>query len=208
MTRVKVCGVTAHEDLRAAVRAGADAVGFLVDVPVESPREIPPARAVELARATPPFVTSVLVTMPGDPEATIDLFEYVEPDALQIHGEFTPGDLAYLSANVNGGVVRAVDHDEAPRFADVADALLVDSVGESGRGGTGRTHDWAHTRDVVESLDAPVVLAGGLTPGNVREAVEAVRPYAVDVASGVEWKGGRKDHDAVESFVRAAGGVA
>lgn len=208
MTRVKVCGVTAREDLRAAVRAGADAVGFLVDVPVDSPREVPPARAVELARATPPFVTSVLVTMPDDPEATIDLFGRVQPDALQVHGGLTPGDVAYLSANVSGGVVRAVDHDEAEGFADVADALLVDSVGERGRGGTGRTHDWARTREVVGAVEAPVVLAGGLTPGNVREAVEAVGPYAVDVASGVEREGGRKDHDAVESFVRAAGGAA
>ena len=96
--------------------------------------------------------------------------------------------------------------DDAPAHDDPADALVVDSLDESGAGGTGETHDWARTRALVGSLSSPVVLAGGLTPGNVADAVETVDPFAVDVASGVEADPGRKDPAAVSAFVRAAGG--
>ncbi|QLD90411.1 phosphoribosylanthranilate isomerase [Natronomonas salina] len=206
MTRVKVCGVTTREDLETAIEAGADAVGFIVDVSVDTPREIADQRAVELARATPPFVTTVLVTMPDRPEATVDLASRVQPDVVQVHGDLTPGDLAYLSAKVHGDVVKAASPEEAPDYDTVADALLVDSLDEAGAGGTGETHDWERTRELVDSLSSPVVLAGGLTPENVAEAVEVVRPFAVDVASGVESEPGRKDSEAVAAFVEAAGG--
>lgn len=206
MTRVKVCGITTRDDLDAVVTAGVDAVGLIVDVDVETPREISAAKAVELARATPPFVTTVLVTMPDTPEETVDLISRVQPDVAQIHGSQTPGDLAYLSAKISGDVVKAVTPDDAARYDTVADALLVDSLDESGAGGTGETHDWERTRTLVDSLDSPVVLAGGLTVDNVAKAVSTVEPFAVDVASGVEAEPGRKDHDAVAAFVRAAGG--
>lgn len=205
MTRVKICGITSRADLDLVVEAGADAVGFIVDVDVETPREIDPDLAVEFARATPPFVTTVLVTMPDSPELTVELASRIQPDVVQIHGGSTPGDLAYLSANVHGDVIKAVTPDEARTYETVADALLVDSLDEAGAGGTGTTHDWDRTRELVEALAAPVVLAGGLTSENVGEAVETVRPFAVDVASGVESRPGRKDPDAVASFVRRAG---
>lgn len=205
MTRVKICGITSRNDLELAVRAGADAIGLIVDVDVETSREIDPDLAVELARATPPLVTTVLVTMPDTPETTVELASRIQPDVVQIHGESTPGDLAYLSANLDGDVIKAVSPGEAETYETVADALLVDSLDETGAGGTGKTHDWDRTRELVEKLSAPVVLAGGLTPENVAEAVETVRPFAVDVASGVEAKAGRKDADAVASFVRRAG---
>ena len=205
MTRVKICGITSREDLDLVVEAGADAIGLIVDVDVETPREIDPDLAVELARATPPFVTTVLVTMPDTPEATVELASRIQPDVVQIHGPSTPGDLAYLSANTGGDVIKAVSPDEAGTYDTVADALLVDSLDEEGAGGTGETHDWERTRELVEKLSAPVVLAGGLTPENVAKEVETVRPFAVDVASGVEAQAGRKDPDAVTSFVQRAG---
>lgn len=206
MTRVKVCGTTTREDLDVVVAAGADAVGFIVDVSVDTPREVSAKRAVELARAAPPFVTTVLVTMPETPEGTVELASRVQPDVVQVHGELTPGDLAFLSAKVHGDVVKAVSPEAAPAYDTVADALLVDSLDSEGAGGTGETHDWQRTRDLVETLNSPVVLAGGLTPDNVAEAVETVRPFGVDVASGVETDPGRKDANAVSAFVRAAGG--
>jgi phosphoribosylanthranilate isomerase len=204
MTRVKVCGITSREDLDLVVGAGVDAVGLIVDVDVETPREIDPDMAVELARATPPFVTTVLVTMSDTPEATVELATRVQPDVVQIHGRSTPGDLAYLSANVDGDVIKAVAPEAAGTYETVADALLVDSLDEDGAGGTGKTHDWDRTRRLVDELSTPVVLAGGLTPENVAEAVGTVRPFAVDVASGVESRPGRKDPDAVERFVDRA----
>jgi len=206
MTRVKVCGITTAEDLKTVVTAGVDAVGLIVDVNVETPREISAAKAVELSRATPPFVTTVLVTMPDTPEATVDLASRVQPDVLQVHGSQTPGDLAYLSAKVHGDVIKAVAPADAARYDTVADALLVDSLDDAGAGGTGETHDWERTRELVDSLESPVVLAGGLTIDNVADAVATVGPFAVDVASGVEAEPGRKDPDAVAAFVRAAGG--
>ncbi|MFP4626497.1 MAG: phosphoribosylanthranilate isomerase [Natronomonas sp.] len=206
MTRVKVCGITTRPDLNAAIDAGVDAIGLIVDVDVDTPREIDAGLAVELARQVPPFVSTVLVTMPDAPETTVDLVDRIKPDVVQVHGDLTPGDLAYLSANVNGGVVKAVDAADAKRYEPVADAMLVDSLDESGAGGTGETHDWIRTRDAVADLDTPIVLAGGLTPENVARAIETVDPYAVDVASGVEDQPGRKDSKAISAFVRAAGG--
>jgi phosphoribosylanthranilate isomerase len=206
MTRVKICGVTSEADLRAAVESGADAVGVVADVPVDSPREVDATRAAELLDAAPPFVSTVLVTMPETPEVALELAGFVDPDVLQLHGDLPPGDVAYVSANVAPRVVQAVSVTDlnAERYDGVADALLVDSADESGAGGTGRTHDWDVTREFAESVDSPVVLAGGLTPDNVREAVDTVDPFAVDVASGVEARGGEKDHDAVREFVAAA----
>ena len=206
MTRVKVCGLTAREDLEATVSAGADAVGLISGVETETPREIPAKTAVELSRAAPPFVTTVLVTMPATPDAAVDLAGRVQPDVVQVHGDQTAGDLAYLSANVSGDVMAAVTPAGAADHDTVADALVVDSLDDAGAGGTGETHDWTATRELVEALASPIVLAGGLTPDNVARAVESVDPYAVDIAGGVEADPGRKDPAAVAAFVRAAGG--
>lgn len=207
MTRVKICGITRERDLERAVDAGADAVGVVCDVPVETPRSVLPTRAAELVAATPPFVTAVLVTMPAGPERAIELIEAVEPDAVQIHGEMRPGDLAYVRAKVDARVMLAIDADDvdaAETYDDIVDALVVDSVGEDGGGGTGETHDWERTQAATAGLVSPVVLAGGLTPENVSAAVETVSPFAVDVASGVESAGGIKDAAAVRSFVERA----
>lgn len=206
MTHVKICGLTNEQDLAAAVDSGADAVGVIADVPVDSPREVGIERAVDLVAAAPPFVTTVLVTMPQAPTRAVELADRIEPDVLQLHGDLPVGDVAHIAANADVSVVKTVDA-AAPRggrYDDVVDALLVDSVDGEGAGGTGQTHDWAATRDFVDLVESPVVLAGGLTPENVAEAVDVVDPYAVDVATGVEAAGGEKDHDAVEAFVANA----
>lgn len=210
MTRVKICGLTNAEDLETAVEAGADAVGIICDVAVDTPREVSVERARELVAAAPPFVTTVLVTMPAGPERTIELAETIEPDVIQLHGDVRPGDLGYLRTNVDAQLLLAVEADDATRAAtydDVVDGLLVDTPGEDGGGGTGETHDWDRTRMVGADLESPLILAGGLTPDNVADAVRTVEPFGVDVASGVEADGGRKDPDAVRSFVDRAKNV-
>jgi len=209
MTRAKICGITRETDVRAAVDAGADAVGVICDVPVDTPREVSPDRAAELVAAVPPFVTSVLVTMAADPAAAAELVDRVGADAVQEHGDLSPDAVADLSEAVDADVVKSVDAETPERAAEydgVADALLVDSVSADGGGGTGETHDWERTRDATADLDAPLILAGGLTPENVGEAVQTVDPYAVDVASGVERanQDGAKDDDAVRAFVERA----
>jgi len=206
MTRVKVCGVTREVDRDAVVAAGADALGVIADVPVDTPREVDPATAADLVAGVPPFVTSVLVTMPDSVQDAVALQRTVGADAVQVHTTLSPEKTGGLRARLDAGMVAAVDADgDLAGYADAADALLVDSTGEQGGGGTGETVDWERTRDRVADLDVPVALAGGLTPENVAEATRVVDPFAVDTASGVEREGGVKDHDAVERFVRAAG---
>lgn len=204
MTRVKLCGITDERDLDAAVDAGADAVGVVSDVPVETPREVTPDRAADLVARIPPFVTSVLVTMPGDVAAAADLIVRVGPDAVQVHG-CTPDEIATLQGRLSVPVLAAIDvADDVDEYAAHAAALVLDSTDEAGAGGTGEVHDWDRAHEQVKALDVPVVLAGGLTPENVTDAVARVEPFAVDVASGVEAVGGTKDHDAMKEFVRRA----
>jgi phosphoribosylanthranilate isomerase len=206
MTRVKICGVTREADREAVVAAGADAVGVIADVPVDTPREVTAERAGDLVAGVPPLVTSVLVTMPDSVQGAVSLQREVTADALQVHATLPPEKVGGLRARVDANVVAAVDvDDDLAGYAAVADALLVDSTDEQGGGGTGETVDWERTRERVADLEVPVVLAGGLTPGNVAEAVETVDPFAVDTATGVEREGGVKDHDAVRAFVGAAG---
>jgi phosphoribosylanthranilate isomerase len=210
MARVKVCGLTRETDLRAAVNAGVDAVGVVSEVPVDTPREVDGETARELLASAPPFVATVLVTIAEDGiDPTAGLVKDVGPDVVQVHGELDAEAVEDLSAAVDARVVPVVSCAELERAVSldgVADALLVDSESDDGGGGTGRTHDWDATAEIVRQVDVPVVLAGGLTPENVAEAVRRVDPFAVDVASGVESSGGVKDHDALAAFVREATG--
>jgi len=206
MTRVKVCGLTSEEDLETTVAAGADAVGFIADVPVDTPREVDSCTAADLVAATPPFVTTTLVLMPESPSHAVTLARTIQPDVLQLHCDFDREELQFVRAESSTKLVVTVDATEGERahdLDDVADALLVDSTTDDGAGGTGETHDWDATRDLASALDSPVILAGGLTPENVAEAVTTAEPYGVDVASGVESDGGTKDARAVQAFVRA-----
>jgi len=210
MARVKICGLRRERDMRVAAAAGADAVGFITDVPVDTPREVDPAWAAALAESAPPLVTTVLVTMPESVDDAVELVEQVQSDAIQIHGEFSPEQVRDLDARTDVDVIVAIDVAETRRargLEGTADALLVDSLTEEGAGGSGETHDWDATRELVTELSTPIVLAGGLTPDNVAEAVATVEPMAVDVASGVEIPGGEgaKDDRAIREFVENAG---
>jgi phosphoribosylanthranilate isomerase len=204
--RVKICGITGRADRDAAVAAGADALGVISGVPVETPRELPAGEAAALVDGLDPFVTSVLVTGPDSVQTAVTRQERVGADLLQVHGTLAPAEVGGLRERVGAGVVVAVDSESerVGAYAAAADALLVDSTTETGMGGTGETHDWERTGAIAASVDVPVVLAGGLTPENVHAAVETADPFAVDVASGVERDPGRKDHDAVRRFVTEA----
>lgn len=209
MTRAKICGITRERDLALAIEAGADAVGFIADVSVDTHREVEPTDVADLIAATPPFVTSVLVTMPESPGRAVELAQAINPDTVQLYGDFDADDVRFVRAETGAKVIPALDYDERDRaleLCDAADAILLDST-EDGGGGTGETGDWEATRELARELSVPVVLAGGLTPENVREAAQTVQPYAVDVASGVETDDGTKDPDAVRAFVREAAAV-
>ncbi|RKD94650.1 phosphoribosylanthranilate isomerase [Halopiger aswanensis] len=206
-TRVKVCGLTNEADLETAVDAGADAVGIICDVPVDTPREVSVERARDLVASAPPFATTVLVTMASDPDRAVELVADVGPDAIQLHGDADRDLLERLKSDTDADVLLAIDSDEVAdvkRYDEIVDGLLVDTVDEEGGGGTGETHDWERTKAAAADLESPLILAGGLTPENVAEAVRTVEPFAVDVASGVEAEGGVKDPEAVRSFVHGA----
>jgi phosphoribosylanthranilate isomerase len=205
--RVKTCGLRDPADVRAAAAAGADAVGVVAGVSVDSHREVSLARAADLAAAAPPFLATTLVTMPDDAAEAAAAVERTGADHVQVHGLTDPAALDELRGRTPARVVAAVGADADLAALDGhADALLLDSTDESGAGGTGETHDWEAARRAVERLSTPVVLAGGLTPENVDEAVRTVRPYAVDAASGVE-RDGAVDGDRLRAFVDAARGA-
>ena len=203
MVRTKICGVTRRKDMDAAVEAGADAVGFVTEVPVDTDRSLEREEARELVEHAPPYISTTLVIMPETVDDAVELARHVEPDVIQIHREFDG--VKKVKERCSRKVVAKKDPGDAvSSAAEEADALLVDTPGEKGAGGTGETHDWNKTREVVRETDIPVVLAGGLTPRNVGKAVREVDPYGVDVSSGVERKEGVKNHREIENFVAEA----
>ena len=208
--RVKICGITREEDLAVAVAAGADAVGFLVGVP-SSPRNLTLERAESLLRRVPVFVDSVVVTAPESIKALADVCERLKPSAIQIHGkkefdasevrEKVKGTRLIKTVYVTGDALNKATIEGLKAF----DAVLLDSFSKGQYGGTGRVHDWNLSRQIREAVaPLPLILAGGLKPENVKEAVRTVQPYAVDVASGVELGPAIKDHKKVRAFVENA----
>jgi phosphoribosylanthranilate isomerase len=209
--RVKICGITRKEDLDAAVEAGADAVGFVVGV-ASSPRNLSLTEASRLIRQVPPFVASVLVTVPrsiGD----FAVYEKLNPDVIQVHGEdldtaesvrLKLPDTQLIWA-VNAQLVSHLD--AVAKAAKLFDAVLVDSFADGRYGGTGVVHDWELSRRVKQAVHPqPLILAGGLNPENIAEAVCTVEPYAVDVSSGVERHPGIKSHQKMVEFIKNAKG--
>jgi phosphoribosylanthranilate isomerase len=199
MTRIKICGITREQDLLAAVAAGADALGFVFYD--KSPRNISEQRAAELMRAVPPFVTSVGLFVDPTAEMVREVLAQVPLDVLQFHGDESPQFCAqfgrpYLKAiRVRPGVDLV---ECAARYA-AAQGLLLDAYVQGVQGGTGKSFDWGL---IPRELPLPVILSGGLHAGNVAEAVRTVRPYAVDVSSGVEAEKGIKDAAKVAAFIK------
>lgn len=199
-TRIKICGITRDQDLHAVLDAGADALGFVFYPP--SPRYVAPEQAQRLARQVPPFVTRVGLFVNAAPEQVRQVLQDVPLELLQFHGD---EDAAYC-AQFGRPWIKAirmrpgVDLLESATEFSGAQALLVDAFVD-GYGGGGQAFDWSL---IPASLPLPLILSGGLHPANVGSAVRAVRPWAVDVSSGVEVVGGPKgikDSHRIEEFV-------
>jgi len=200
MVYVKICGITHLEDAQAAVACGADAIGF-VFAP-ESPRFIAPQEVGRIVAALPPFVTTVGVVTSGAAEALRRILDLSGINLLQFHGAF-PASVVHPFAERAIFAVRVQDESsllDIPPFP--VRALLLDTCHEQHLGGSGMTFDWE-----IAAAAHPfgrIILAGGLTPENVDAACKKVRPYGVDVSSGVESEKRKKDHDKIARFVRAA----
>jgi phosphoribosylanthranilate isomerase len=196
-TRVKVCGLTRPEDARAAAEAGADAIG-LVFYP-RSPRYLSTERAVEIRNAVPPFVSAVALFVNPDAAQVAQVLGRVRPALLQFHGEETPEFCAQFGVPyVKACRVRQdVDLLEYLRRYPGAAGWLLDSFVEA-YGGVGERFDWSL---VPAERDRPMILSGGLSPDNIAEAIRRVRPWGVDVSTGVESAKGIKDAAKIAAFI-------
>ena len=199
-TRVKICGITRPGDALAAAQAGADAIGLVFYPP--SPRYLSSERALEIRDALPPFVQAVALFVNPDAAQVAQVLGRVRPSMLQFHGEETPEFCAQFgmpfvkAIRMRSGVSPGVDALEYLRPFSRATAWLFDSHVPQ-YGGVGESFDWS----LVPKTDKPVILSGGLSRDNVAEAIRRVRPWGVDVSSGVESAKGIKDAARIAAFI-------
>jgi phosphoribosylanthranilate isomerase len=201
--KIKICGITNAQDAEAAVAAGADALGFVFYA--QSPRCIEPAVAKRIIAQLPPFILSVGVFVNQDQETIRNIYNECGLAFAQLHGDETPA----FCESLGRPILRALRLRDRGSLLALAEykgrmdvrGFVVDAFSAEAYGGTGQTVDWSLAREVAKA--APILLAGGLTPGNVQEAVRQVQPYGVDVSSGVEERPGKKDHEKIRAFTRA-----
>ncbi len=196
MTRVKICGITNLRDARAAAAAGADALGFVF---APSPRRIDPGNAREIIRHLPPFITTVGVFVDSPVAEMMDIKTRCGLDVLQLHGD----EPVEILEKITGPVIKTISVGKSGSPEPAAypcAAILLDTYVPGTHGGTGKTFDWYLAADWTGPQ--PLILAGGLTPENVIEAINQTRPYAVDTSSGVELEPGVKNHEKIRAFIR------
>ena len=200
-TKIKICGIRRIEDGLAAADLGADAIGLVFYE--KSPRAVSIDQAAAIVAALPPFITSVGLFVNATQEEVLAVLKKVPLSLLQFHGDETA---AYCDS-VGHPYIKALrvrpdlDIRAAVSDYDSARGILLDTYQSGVPGGTGQTFDWSC---VPEGLKKPIILAGGLSPDNVAEAISAVSPYAIDVSGGVESAKGLKDHDKMAAFFAAA----
>ena len=199
MVRVKICGITSVQDALFAVQAGAHALGFVM---APSPRQVEPETVYSIIRLLPPFVTMVAVLAAEPFKKARAKLEPSGCQCAQLHGDW-PAETALELAP--WPIIRALRMNRAEALAEIpawptAQAVLLDAHQPGKQGGTGHTFDWAWARRAKE-FGKPIILAGGLTPNNVSQAIEEAQPDAVDVSTGVEVSPGVKDHELVRRFI-------
>ncbi len=212
---MKICGIRSEREAAMSVKAGADALGFLVGITHQAEDRITAERCRELILTLPPFVSRVMVTHLTDPAELEEKVKFTLADTLQLHEELPVKTIAALRERLPYlKIIKAVhvagSREECIRralsFEPYVDGILLDTIAPGRIGGTGLTHDWSISAAIREKLSKPVILAGGLKPENLKAAMETVRPYGVDVNSGVEGSTGEKDEGRVSAFIGIAKG--
>lgn len=199
-TRIKICGITAGQDARHAVAAGVDALGFIFAK--KSPRLVTPEQVKEIVNEIPPFVDTVGVFVNEDPDLVSDIAKYCGLTMIQLHGK---ENVEYCNL-IPRRVIKAFSvrsdtgSSEFQPYAGEVAGYLLDTYHEKMDGGTGKCFDWQAAARL--DIPGPVILAGGIGPENVEEAIRVMKPFAVDVNSGVEFAPGRKDHGKIDELVR------
>ncbi|WP_180131078.1 MULTISPECIES: phosphoribosylanthranilate isomerase [unclassified Acinetobacter] len=203
-TRAKICGITRIQDIQSVVQAGADAIGFVFFAP--SPRSVTAAQAAELIQHVPPYVQTVGLFVNASAADIQNILKISPVDILQFHGDESPEQCQTIAQTVGRRWYKAIqvkpDLDvisEIQAFQQAgASAVLLDAWHPELKGGTGHSFDWAQ----FPKLDIPLILAGGLKPDNIEEAIQITGAYAVDVSGGVESAKGIKDQQLIERFMQ------
>ena len=200
-TRIKICGITRMEDALCSARSGADAIGLIFYE--GSPRAVTIEQAITISNALPPFVSTVALFVNAASDKVEEVITRVRPSILQFHGDenaayCTQFGLPFLKAIRVGGAMTANDLVEYAEAFKAARALLLDTLAHGLYGGSGKSFDW-HV--IPDELRGRIVLSGGLQADNVAGAIRMIRPWAVDVSSGVEAQKGVKDHALVRKFI-------
>ncbi len=204
--KVKICGHKTVGDAKKSVGLGADFIGVIVEVPVDTPRKISRREAKEIIAQLEPHARGVMVIMPDSVEEAVELYEVVKAPFIQLHGNESAEFVKELKSRVPCKIIKAIHVKEgskelAREHAKFADILLLDTASEKA-GGSGIVHDWRISKEIIEEVEIPVLLAGGLNPENVKDAIDATKPYGVDTASGVESYPGVKDYKKVNDFIK------
>jgi len=204
MVKVKICGITNIDDAKAAVDAGADVIGFIFFK--ESPRYISPVKAKAIISAIPPFIVKIGVFVDETPEYIQRTVSETGVNLIQLHGNETPEICRSLCNVIKAFRVKSLDSlDPFNKYKDTVSAFLLDTYTPDILGGTGQIFNWDIAIEAKQF--GRIILAGGLTPDNVADAVKRVAPYAVDVNSGIESKKGKKDHKKMQLFIQRAKAV-
>jgi phosphoribosylanthranilate isomerase len=204
MTKIKICGITNYDDARAAVDFGADALGFVFFR--ESPRYITPEKAAAITSKLPVFVTTVGVFVDERAEEILKIIEETGIDVVQLHGNEPPESCLLPRRVIKGIRVKSLESLEPlSAYQNIVSAFLLDTYAPDMPGGTGQSFNWEIAIEAKKF--GRIILAGGLTPENISEAVRRVNPYAVDVSSGVELVKGKKDHQKIKLFIERARGA-
>ena len=203
MIKIKVCGLTDPAEAKAVAEAGADAIGLVF---AKSPRKIDPDRAREIVQNLPPMVQTVGVFVNESSEKIRQIIDYCGLDLVQLHGEETQETCKDLAPRaIKAWRIRTkADIQALLPYQKVVRAFLLDAWSPVAHGGTGKTFDWSIAIEAKKVLSRPIILAGGLKPENVAQAVKQVRPWGVDVSSGVENAPVKKNIDLVADFIRRA----
>jgi len=205
MIKVKICGITNLHDAEAAIDFGADALGFVFYK--KSPRSVSPREAASIISKLPPFISKVGVFVDESPEEIREIAKETGIGIIQLHGDEPPEACRLPWPAIKGIRVKSLESlDPLAGYQELVSAFLLDAYAPDMPGGTGRVFNWEIA--VEAKRFGRVILAGGLNPENISEAVRRVRPYAVDVSSGVELEKGKKDHRKMKLFIeraRAAG---
>ncbi len=212
--RVKICGIKNEDDIKVAIKSGADAVGFLVGQVHPSPDFIVTSTAARLIGLLPPYITPVIVTHLHDPDEILNMMKKTGARTIQLYGKNTPDEMKILkdSLPLNCNIIMAIhivsgqQEIELDEYYPYISALILDSLNvDKGQvGGTGLTHNWTTSARIVRESKVPVILAGGLSPENVEEAIEIVQPYGVDANSSLRAINGNRSLEKCTIFVEKA----